>query len=218
MRNLFSIYRLFMRILANIHAEVSRILVKILLKFVSILHYLLYMGEDKIHIGEPGTKRIEFANKYLRVLLSKLKIIIIWLSRGNVHAQNEVQSALRRLGDELVNRRGWIDAGLIAWDRLNRNNLIFVSDIGYLDRSNNSKVVGIEVAIHPRLLSSANRDLLHWHRHFVIPMFQKRAREIALAVASTKWKSKHATQLEHFKFLEVLIFNPNWHEWYPAFF
>lgn len=48
----------------------------------------------------------------------------------------------------------------------------------------NDRIIGIKVVINPRLLTSTSRDLLYWNRHFVIPMFQKRAREVALAVTS----------------------------------
>lgn len=88
MRNLFSVYRLFMRILANRYAEVSRILAnkyaevsrilgKILLKLASTLYSLMYYGPDQILIGDPGARLRDYPNIPLRMLLSRLKPIII---------------------------------------------------------------------------------------------------------------------------------------------
>lgn len=205
-----------MRILANIYAaEVSRILAKIHLKLVSILHSLIYYGEEII-IGYPETNLRDYSNIPLGMLLLKLKNIIIRLSRGNVHIQIEVLKELIRVGYELSNRRTWLEAELRAWFILQSSSLIFVSDISYGE----SEVLVIQVSIDPRLLACADRELLYCNRHFLIPSFQKRAREIILTVASLNWKSKHASQLDQFKLLEeiTLVFYPNWDPMYEDFF
>lgn len=90
MRNLFSVYRLFMRIIANKYAEVSRILAnkqtevsrilaKIKLKLVSFLHSLIYndRGWARIYVGAPGTRLRERPHKPILMLLSILKRIVI---------------------------------------------------------------------------------------------------------------------------------------------